>query len=283
MLIEKKRMLKKLRNDYVGLIDADFLKYLIVYDIEKMYKKGLNPKIDIEYDTLVKLIHNRMDQIYRGTQKYTKEYIFIFSGKTRDNHRALIACEKKYKGTRKYVPKVNNEADYKQQIEEYIADNYNFWKEDDLEADDLCVMAHTKDTYIYSYDKDLRTSPGLHFDIKANKFFEVTASEGFRTLLIQSMTGDSVDNIAGLEGVGPVSAKRIAANKDGILLVHTVIKEFMTKHGLRDGLDRFVEMYSLVSMRTSRGAWIQEKYKGFFSKIKELVDRKGDEELEWFK
>jgi len=270
------KKLKK-RTDLIGLIDADFLKYLVVYDIEKMLKRGYEG--EISYDLIGKLIENRLDQVYKVTQPYTKEYVFLFSGKTRDNHRNLIACEKKYKGTRKYVPKIDNEMDYKGQIEDYMRENYNFWKEDDLEADDLCVMAHDKDTYIYSYDKDLLTSPGLHFDPKKGKFSLVTEEEGFKRLLIQAMTGDSVDNIPGIAGVGPAGAKKIAANKDGIALVNAVINEFLTAHGLRHGLDRFVEMYSLVSMRTNRGDWIKEKYKDFFQMIEDLKKSDIDKDL----
>lgn len=255
----------------VGLVDADFIKYLVVYDVERMYKKGLDPNTEIPYSTIISMIEARLEQIYRATQKHTKEYLFLFSGKTKDNYRSLMAAVKPYKGNRKYDEKVPKEGEYRNTVEDYIQANYNYFKYPELEADDLCVMGHCPGTYIYSNDKDLRVSPGIHFDIKNNKFFRVTKDDGFRTLLIQAMTGDSVDNIAGLEGVGPVGAKKIAGKLTGKALLLKVMEEYISKHGVKPGLDRFVEMYSLVNLKTNRGAWTQSNYKDFFDKVKELL------------
>ena len=259
-----------MKSNLIGLIDADFLKYLVIYDIEKMYKRGLDPEMDIPYNTVIQLLENRVQMVFSATQKHTKEYIFLFSGPTKKGIRYDIAMEKEYKGTRKYVDKVENAGSYRNIIEDYMAETYHYFYDEKLEADDLCTMAHAADTYIYSYDKDLRSSPGIHFDIKTKKFVNVAEEDGFKMLLIQSMTGDTVDNIPGIEGVGPVAANKIAANKSGIPLINAVIKAFVTKYGSWGGIDRFVEMYSLVNMRTNRGKWSQVKYKRFFDKLDKL-------------
>jgi len=164
----------KMKNDYTALIDADFIKYLVIYDIEKMYKMGYDLKLEIPTKTLIDLIEKRLEHIRKSTSDRTKNYIYLFSGKTKDNHRALIAHSKKYKGTRTYSQKFPKENVYREFVELYIAENYPYHKEDDLEADDLCVMAHNENTYIYSNDKDLRASPGIHFDIKKDKFVHVS-------------------------------------------------------------------------------------------------------------
>ena len=255
----------------VGLIDADFLKYLIVYDIERMYKRGLDPKVGIPYNTIVQLVENRVQKIFEATESRTKEYLFLFSGKTKDNYRSLIAAVKPYKGNRKYKDKVQGEGNYRNMVEEYIKDTYHFCKYDDLEADDLCVMGHNQNTYIYSNDKDLRISPGIHFDIKSNKFITVTPEEGLKTLMIQTLTGDGVDNIAGLEGMGKVGATKLVKGLTGKALVEKVLSEYISKHGVKDGLDRFTEMYSLVNLKTCRGDWTQEKYNQFFWQLDELI------------
>jgi len=262
----------------VGLIDADFLKYLVIYDIERMYKRGLDPKTEIPYGTVVQLIENRVQKIFDTTAGRTKEYLFLFSGRTRDNYRALIAAVKPYKGNRKYTNKIHNEGSYRNIVEEYIRENYHYCKYDELEADDLCVMGHNPNTYIYSNDKDLRTSPGIHYDIKEEKFFTVSPDEGFKTLMIQAMTGDTVDNIAGLEGVGKVGANKIAKGLRGQALVDAVLHKFIAIHGVKDGLDRFTEMYSLVNLKTNRGNWTQEKYSAFFYQLDELISSEEEEQ-----
>ena len=257
-------------SNLIGLIDADFIKYLVVWDISQMYKRGLDPEVEIPYSTAVKLIEARIQTIFDNTEEFTKEYLFLFSGKTRDNYRALIASEKKYKGNRVYKDSIPNEGSYRNIVEEFISQNYNYHKEFDLEADDLCVMGHDKDTYIYSNDKDLRVSPGYHYDIKNQNLFEVSPKEGFRTLLVQSMTGDTVDNIAGIERVGKVGANKLAGTLEGEKLIQATLHAFIEKYGTKDGLDRFVEMYSLVNLKTNRGKWTQEKYKDFFDLLENV-------------
>jgi len=259
-----------MKTNLTGLIDADFLKYLVIYDIEKMYKRGLDPEVEIPYNTVIQLLENRVQMIFTLTQKYTKEYIFLFSGPTKSGLRYELAMEKEYKGTRKYVDKVENAGSYRNIVIDYMFDTYHCFYDEKLEADDLCTMGHTSDSYIYSYDKDLRSSPGIHYDIKTKKFVNVVEEDGFKMLLVQSMTGDTVDNIPGIEGIGPVSAKKIAANKTGISLINAVIKAYIEKYGDWAGLDRFVEMYSLVNMRSSRGKWTKEKYEVFFDKLDKL-------------
>ena len=265
-------------NKLVALVDADFLKYLVLYDIEKMYKAGLDPKVGIPEKTIHQLVETRIKRVKDATKLRTKAYVFLFSGKTRNNYRALIAAVKKYKGTRKYVEKVKDESIYRNIVEEYVKDNYTYFRYEENEADDLAVMAHNDGTYIYSYDKDLRNSPGVHFDIKEGKFFKVGKTEGFKSLLIQSMTGDSVDNIAGIEGIGKVSANKLLADiEEPKLMLEAVISKYIDTYGVKGGLDRFVEMYSLVNMRDNRGAWTKEKYKDYFDCIEELILKQEDE------
>jgi len=64
-------------------------------------------------------------------------------------------------------------------------------------------------TMIVTIDKDLDMVPGYHYNwLKQERYF-VTEEEGMRNFYIQVLTGDGVDNIQGLKGVGPVGAKKI--------------------------------------------------------------------------
>lgn len=269
-------------GDLVGLIDADFIKYLVSYDIERMFKKGLKPDAVLPYNTIADLSEKRIQKIMDQTASKAKDYLFLFSGKTKDNHRSKIACVKKYKGTRVYKQKFPKEGEYRCMVEQYIQENYNYHKEPELEADDLCVMGHTEGTFIYSHDKDLKMSPGLHYDIKEEKFFETSKETGFKILMAQVLSGDGVDNIMGVDGVGKVNAVKIINRATGDRdVIKKVIDTYTKKYGMKDGLDRFVEMYTLINLKTDRGEYTKEKYSEFFKKLEELKNKKPDQ-LDFF-
>ena len=264
----------------IGLIDADYIKYLVSYDIEKMFKGGLNPDAVIPYTTIIDLTERRINHIRDNVGHKAKDYIFLFSGFTKDNYRAQIASVKKYKGNRKYTTKYKGEWDYRNMVEKYFSENYNYHREDDLEADDLCVMAHSDNTFIYSNDKDLRMSPGIHYDIKNKKFFKTSVEGGFRILLKQTLSGDGTDNIEGIHGVGKVGADKIVSSGTTLKeATDKVVGEYIKQYGEINGLNRFVEMYTLVSLKTNRGDWTKEKYKVFFDKIDKIINDEGESDF----
>jgi hypothetical protein len=90
-----------------------------------------------------------------------------------------------------------------------------------LEADDVCgisagqLMKQGRDAIIISPDKDLRQIPGLYWNptpSRAGNKREVetiTEGDGDRFHLMQTLTGDAVDNYKGLPGCGPVKALSI--------------------------------------------------------------------------
>jgi 5'-3' exonuclease len=88
---------------------------------------------------------------------------------------------------------------------------------DGMEADDLVriwaeeARAEGKDFVIASIDKDLLCIEGAHYLIHRDEFKHMdkeTADEHYWT---QVLTGDSVDNIQGIKGIGPKKAQKILA------------------------------------------------------------------------
>ena len=76
-----------------------------------------------------------------------------------------------------------------------------------MEADDLLAIWQTENPgVIVSVDKDMLQVKGLHFNIRDWKYQWVTEDEADYLLMKQVLTGDSVDNIKGLAGIGPVKA-----------------------------------------------------------------------------
>jgi hypothetical protein len=69
----------------------------------------------------------------------------------------------------------------------------------------ICVDDCYDHTIICSIDKDLMMVPGWHYDWNKDKRVFVTKVAGLRWFYKQLLTGDTVDNIKGLHGVGPKS------------------------------------------------------------------------------
>lgn len=87
-----------------------------------------------------------------------------------------------------------------------------------LEADDLCGIYQSEDTIICGIDKDLLQIPGNHFQweiirkgiiVRPSSFIHITEVEGIRNFYKQLLTGDTSDNIIGIQGIGPVKASKL--------------------------------------------------------------------------
>ena len=73
------------------------------------------------------------------------------------------------------------------------------------EADDELGIRQTDKTIISSVDKDLDNIPGEHHNPISGKLYTVTETEGLQNFYKQMLTGDQVDNILGLYGIGKKS------------------------------------------------------------------------------
>ena len=91
------------------------------------------------------------------------------------------------------------------------------------EADDALGIAANGSTVICSIDKDLRQIPGSHYNFVKDETFEVSRSDAIRSFYTQMLTGDTSDNVFGIEGVGPVRAGRILDGLDPEEMEATVL------------------------------------------------------------
>lgn len=100
-------------------------------------------------------------------------------------------------------------------LTEWAQDEYECFVRPTLEGDDVLGILATRDNpeghqyIICTIDKDLKTIPGLHYNTKHDKFFEVTVEEADRYHLTQALTGDATDGYSGCPGIGPVAAAKI--------------------------------------------------------------------------
>lgn len=125
-----------------------------------------------------------------------------------NNYRKEIAKEAPYKGNRT-APKPT----HYDLLREYLVKSWAFEMIDDQEADDAIGIAaysmDEEDYMIFTIDKDLDMIRGWHYNfIKNDKYF-VDEEDTLRTFYKQVLTGDRVDNIPGLKGIGPKKADKI--------------------------------------------------------------------------
>jgi len=86
---------------------------------------------------------------------------------------------------------------------QFLVDAYDAKVSQGMEADDAVCLAGG---ITASLDKDLDCRPGTHFNWEKDLWYEVSLVDANRWFYTQLLTGDSVDNILGLFGVGDKSA-----------------------------------------------------------------------------
>lgn len=114
------------------------------------------------------------------------------------------------KGTRKPVG-------YKALLQ-WIRDTYTVVEKPTLEADDCLGIIATKPEnigkcIIASDDKDLMTIPGQLYRPTKQERMNISEADADGYFYMQALTGDSVDSIPGLPGVGPKKAEAILGSR----------------------------------------------------------------------
>ena len=176
-----------------ALIDADILVYRVGFASE---------------DTSEALAISRMRDFVEDMILFNgfESYIGYLTGKT--NYRTDIAKTAPYKGNRK-APKPK----HYQALREYLISSWDFILVEGQEADDaIGIKAYELDPgefSICSIDKDLDMIRGNHYNFVKDLFYDVSDEEAIRHFYKQILTGDRVDNIIGIKGIGDVKAKRI--------------------------------------------------------------------------
>ena len=252
-----------LTTDKIGLIDADFLKYLVIHDINKDIK---NQNAHIHKDPVLVYTKERVNSIL--TKFDCKGLIFCFSGVSDETFRNCIAWDRKYKGNRSYEPLYEGQEADKLAVIKYVKDRFPTLLFRNLEADDVLSMLQDDETFIFSKDKDLLQIPGTHYDIKREKFIERTGAECFEFLMKQMIEGDTVDNITGLKGCGPAKSSALLTNHNTKTLHQVVLNEYVVRNGLFNGIDMFAEAWNLLRMRNNRGDHFISQYKGAFDLLR---------------
>lgn len=127
------------------------------------------------------------------------------------NFRHQIAKTAPYKGQRP-----NRKPKWYDWIRIHLVEEWGFEAVTGIEADDAIATRATElgdDSIICSIDKDFDQVPGWHYNFVKREKYYVSEEEGLRNFYRQILTGDRIDNIIGIKGVGPVKADRILDEK----------------------------------------------------------------------
>jgi hypothetical protein len=123
----------------------------------------------------------------------------------RGNFRNDIAVTEPYKGNRKDAKRPVHYDAIRTHLQRLGAELV-----EGEEADDAVAIEATKTGgWIVSIDKDLDQVAGWHYNFVKHEEYYVTEEQGLRNLFTQVLTGDRVDNIIGLKGIGPKKAEKL--------------------------------------------------------------------------
>ena len=172
-------------------------------------------------------------------------YKLFLTGK--DNFRHKVRSD--YKANRKGAEKPV----HYNLIREYMQQHFNAQVVHGMEADDAMALLQTDDTCIATIDKDLLMVPGLHYNFQKHEFTEVSEDEGTRFFFEQMLTGDKVDNITGIRGIGPVKAKRLleeTPREDWEDMVLQKYEEEFTPDGFQRAIENSMLLWMLQRNRS---------------------------------
>lgn len=135
---------------------------------------------------------------------------------------------------------------------------YNVVVSDGEEADDTIGYSHYKawcedplSTVVASIDKDLRMIPGLHYNFVKDEYETVTLDEANRVFWEQLLTGDRTDNIPGVDGVGPATARKYMAECHTCDEFYTVAADLYGK--------QYGALWKSALLENARLIWIRRK------------------------
>lgn len=140
----------------------------------------------------------------------------------KDNYRHDIAKTKPYKGNRKDAPRPV----HLHSLREYLITAWDFRVANGQEADDAIGIHATltrDNSIIVSIDKDLDMIPGHHYNPVKKDHYYVNDKVALKNFYRQILTGDKVDNIEGLRGIGPKKADKILGDFDTDLAMYEAV------------------------------------------------------------
>jgi hypothetical protein len=164
------------------------------------------------------------------------------------NFRYELATIQPYKGNRVTPKPVHFEA-----IRDFLLRECNAETVEGIEADDKLVIEwgrNPDNTVVATIDKDLSTVPGITlYNWKHKTLTTLTKEEANLNFYKQILTGDLIDNIPGVNGLGPAKAdKLLKLGMPEALMTTVCYTEYLKAYGREKAWDALVENGRLLHM-----------------------------------
>ena len=179
------------------LVDADIIAYRAAFSARDEPESQAREKVDEICNDIMCECH------------FPEEYVlgentwFYLTGS--GNFRNELATIKVYKGQRPPKP------EHLPSTREQLVERWGAEIVEGQEADDAIGIKATDlngDCVIASVDKDLLMIPGTHYNFVKQEWTKVDQEQGDYFFYKQLLTGDQVDNIQGVPGIGPKKAEK---------------------------------------------------------------------------
>ena len=166
------------------------------------------------------------------------------------NFRKEIAVTVPYKGNRKD----NAKPVHYDVLRKHLVDHWCATVSDGIEADDKLAMRQHELTeefnnreasVIVTLDKDLNQVEGWHYNFVKDTMYDVTKDEAVLSFYKQFLTGDRIDNIVGVKGIGDVKATKLLQDLSEPEMWAVVVEHL--------GIDRAIENGHLLYMLRHEG------------------------------
>jgi len=239
----------------IALIDYDILVYRCGFAAQRGSQKEGNLVAE-PLDHTLTTVKATVKSIVAASGSQGEHYGYLTG---RDNYRAKIATIKPYKGNRRGLEKPV----WYDEIRAYLVSHCNGQIIDGREADDELAIhfyKNPKHSVICSTDKDFNQLPNVRlFDWVKKEFKTFTEKEAHRNFWLQVLTGDSVDNIPGIPGIGPKKAHHILPYEATYREYSDLCLAQYKQHYKENGTKYFIENCRLLYlMKSEDDSW--EKY-----------------------
>lgn len=227
-----------MNKEKIALIDGDIVAHRCAWTAENE-----NERIAIARTAEL------MDRILNSVE--TAQYNVYLSGS--ENFRRIVYPE--YKRNRDDKPRPR----HLDPIRTFLVREWGAEVTGGYEADDGIGIAHGTSTtgdgkgptpIICSIDKDFRQLPGLHYNFVKDIYEDVSSEDAALAFWSHMLIGDTSDNVRGVDGIGPVKARRALEALDPSEMEDCVRKLFSDD-------ERFDLTRLLLTLLTSEQQWIE--------------------------
>lgn len=211
-------------SNLTAIIDADILIYAAASGAQTAIDWGDDATVEPVADEQegINLLRQSIDDLM--AKVFADDAIMCVSCASSDGWRKQVLPS--YKENRAHIqPPILREF-----LKQYVLDNYTAFARPTLEGDDIYGILMTHPTLVKgnkigcSMDKDMKTIPGEHYDLKHGKHFTITPAEAAYWHMLQTLTGDTTDGYKGCPGVGKVNAEDFLTNMAKMVPVHRELK-----------------------------------------------------------